>query len=885
MNQKIFQLILMKDFNKLDIILPILLISFSLVSFNLVDGARSFDGATDYIATGDNSGYTISSGDITITAWILQDSLTASKTEIVWKSTSETTRSDNYHFRIYETGKLDFGYKNNADTGWHSYASNSQEINAGNWQHIAITYTYGSGSSAKLYVNGTEVDASWVDGDGTETPITGTQHLTIGVAHKGDTSSAINWWNGDIEDVAIFTTILTPQDISDLYDGTKNSLTVSQNNIIAYLPLNTDITEDNTISDVTNKTMGIFTTTATLTDGIDGNLIRGMIPQEIPEGLIIENKIKDILVALGSDHEVTIREIGNLVTDLTDIDKPYKFYYTGKDGGHKTINMAYTTDLDGVWTKFSGNPIIDNRTNSIRIEDPFVYVDSDGDYHMMTEYYANTSTLRIAYFNSTDSGETWTIQTSQYIPKGTGWESYFTASPVYYANATHLNILYEGALDTGGVPLASIGLATVPIDKPFSTPTKYAGNPIYNSTSGFDSQQNVPDDIRLIDGTLFMLQHGTDGNGSWYDGLLSSTKITGTWKEQPFPITTRNGAMFYGNNTHILSQINTTAISIYSILGYATFPDPPTSLTATSVSTTQINLSWTAPIDDGGSAVTGYKIEFESPSGAGFSTLVADTGDTSTTYSHTLLTANTQYNYKVTAINTIENSSPSNEASDTTTSSSSSDTSLQSSGATTEPIEIDLISRIFTLSFISQNNNIGLGKINTFDYELIWNYEASPTLKITNIDVNHDNLNGIKIIPHQINDKRITVLNPLFIASPQVLAEIPDDKIPTSNMIKYTVDVPEQECGDPTKPISTSRCVNIGEYTIPFKLTLVTETGNVYVQEINTIVQVGSLFDVSTIATTIIAIVVGGVIIHIMRKKSRNSSNGKSNEKRKISTK
>ena len=97
-------------------------------------------------------------------------------------------------------------------------------------------------------------------------------------------------------------------------------------------------------------------------------------------------------------------------------------------------------------------------------------------------------------------------------------------------------------------------------------------------------------------------------------------------------------------------------------------PQPPTGLTATTVSSSQINLSWTAPSNNGGSAITGYKIEKSTDGGTTWSTIVSNTGSTSTTYSDTGLAASTTYAYRVSAINSVGTSAPSNTASATTNS-------------------------------------------------------------------------------------------------------------------------------------------------------------------------------------------------------------------------
>ena len=89
-------------------------------------------------------------------------------------------------------------------------------------------------------------------------------------------------------------------------------------------------------------------------------------------------------------------------------------------------------------------------------------------------------------------------------------------------------------------------------------------------------------------------------------------------------------------------------------------PGAPTGLTATASGSTQIDLSWTAPADNGGRVITGYKIEI-SPNGTDtWTTHLADTTSPNTTYAHTGLAASTTRHYRVSAINTIGTSAASN---------------------------------------------------------------------------------------------------------------------------------------------------------------------------------------------------------------------------------
>ena len=90
-----------------------------------------------------------------------------------------------------------------------------------------------------------------------------------------------------------------------------------------------------------------------------------------------------------------------------------------------------------------------------------------------------------------------------------------------------------------------------------------------------------------------------------------------------------------------------------------TVPGAPTDLSASSGGNTRINLSWTAPGDDGGSPITGYKIEVSPDGNANWTELVA-TGNTTTTYAHIGLAVGTTRHYRVSAINSVGAGDPSN---------------------------------------------------------------------------------------------------------------------------------------------------------------------------------------------------------------------------------
>lgn len=103
--------------------------------------------------------------------------------------------------------------------------------------------------------------------------------------------------------------------------------------------------------------------------------------------------------------------------------------------------------------------------------------------------------------------------------------------------------------------------------------------------------------------------------------------------------------------------VNQQATGSFSALS-AVAPGAPTIGTATAA-VLSADLTWTAPASNGGSAITGYRIDLSTDNGANYSTKVANTGNTDTSATISNLSAGVSYLFKVYAINAIGTSTAS----------------------------------------------------------------------------------------------------------------------------------------------------------------------------------------------------------------------------------
>jgi len=255
--------------------------------------------------------------------------------------------------------------------------------------------------------------------------------------------------------------------------------------------------------------------------------------------------------------------------------------------------------------------------------------------------------------------------------------------------------------------------------------TSYAGqelfgtfNDYYATLDGNVKMTGIPSNsatVSLVD---------TSGNSLASSPVSSGTATLDVGKYH-YPISGTINVSDSSNNVIASSPETVYGGDVYSVGtssagGNPPVPQPPTNLSATTVSSSQINLSWTA--SNGGSEITGYKIERSNNAGTTWSTVQSNTGSAGITYGDTGLSSGTTYTYRVSAINSAGTSSPSNTASATT-----------QSASTTNGITLNNVQ--YTSGTVSSSNQITLSNFNVGT--------GSNNLLVVGVQANSNNVASI----------------------------------------------------------------------------------------------------------------------------------------------
>lgn len=154
-------------------------------------------------------------GPITIALWV--NSLRTNYSSITSSLTQKGSTGNNserlFELRINgtQTNRLEFVYKD-IGANFHIFAGAPNFVGQTNqWRHIVFTFTYGTGSSATMWIDGAiATDFGWALGSGNVAVQTNVEELTFGGGISGP-------WFGAINEFCIWTNILNEGEIQRLY--------------------------------------------------------------------------------------------------------------------------------------------------------------------------------------------------------------------------------------------------------------------------------------------------------------------------------------------------------------------------------------------------------------------------------------------------------------------------------------------------------------------------------------------------------------------------------------------------------------------------------------------------------------------------------------------
>jgi hypothetical protein len=179
-----------------------------------IGGALNFDGTDDYVSVEDSVSLKPAE-EITVESWVMPDSISAnygnyivSKYAVDWVG--------GYVQYITLQGRAAFSMK--TTTGTNSVVSNII-LSPGNWYYIVSTY---DGAAIKIYING-KLEGQ-INHSGTF--VHTANKLTIGIRNFNPS----NWpcyFDGTIDEVAIYNRALSPEDIQQRYQRTIATLPVA----------------------------------------------------------------------------------------------------------------------------------------------------------------------------------------------------------------------------------------------------------------------------------------------------------------------------------------------------------------------------------------------------------------------------------------------------------------------------------------------------------------------------------------------------------------------------------------------------------------------------------------------------------------------------------
>jgi len=190
--------------------------------------SMNFDSASsDYIDAGNDSSLNWGTGDGSVSCWFKTTQNVSGAVDLVING-GFSTGGKAYALYLDASEKVGFYLDDNVSPTTPAQSSGS--VADGNWKHVVGVRESGS---IKLYLNGSLVS--------TQTDTTGnidsTDNLIIGAGTNASSGAIGNFFDGKIDELAIWNTALTSTQVAEIYNGTgtnttKDLTTVSGSSLI-----------------------------------------------------------------------------------------------------------------------------------------------------------------------------------------------------------------------------------------------------------------------------------------------------------------------------------------------------------------------------------------------------------------------------------------------------------------------------------------------------------------------------------------------------------------------------------------------------------------------------------------------------------------------------
>jgi hypothetical protein len=186
----------------------------------------SFDGTNDYMTS---SPVTPSAQQGTISAWI---KTTAGGPIFSWSNLNYNPPSGTTRplLSVRSTGELDYLFQQQHSGSVVNRIRSTSTVNDNNWHHVVVT---SNGSSWAMYIDGSAASTTIPNGSNTGQWVGDIYSLNsafvafsdIGAARRHPTIGGNSYFNGSIDEVAVWDSALSSSDISSIYNsGVPNDI-------------------------------------------------------------------------------------------------------------------------------------------------------------------------------------------------------------------------------------------------------------------------------------------------------------------------------------------------------------------------------------------------------------------------------------------------------------------------------------------------------------------------------------------------------------------------------------------------------------------------------------------------------------------------------------